>query len=148
MYEWFERANRQNETNSSKHFRLEINRNTFEKYQQQIPSKIQFDGIFDEKSFVLDFHGIDFGKFCDLIVPLITGNFNDHQLKEIFEKLDSNHDEYLNRNEFEDLLRLIGRSESIDQIKKYISLLTTNEELHFQGQISSSLHSPFPNSSF
>lgn len=79
---------------------------------------------------------------------MITGNFNDHQLKEIFEKLDSNHDEYLNRNEFEDLLRLIGRSESIDQIKKYISLLTTNEELHFQGQISSSFYSPIPNSSF
>ena len=46
MYKWFERANRRNETNSSKHFRLEINRNTFEKYQQQIPRKIKFDGIF------------------------------------------------------------------------------------------------------
>ena len=93
----------------------------------------------NEKSFVLDFHGIDFAKFSDLLVPLITGHFNDHQLKEIFEKLDSNHDEYLNRNEFEDLLRLIDRSESIDQIKKYISLLTTNEKLHFQGQISASV---------
>ena len=139
MYEWFERANRRNETNSSKHFRLEINRNTFEKYQQQIPRKIKFDEVFNEKSFVLDFHGIDFAKFSDLLVPLITGHFIDHQLKEIFEKLDSNHDEYLNRNEFEDLLRLIGRSESINQIKKYISLLTTNEKLHFQGQISASV---------
>lgn len=84
--------------------------------------------------FVLDFHGIDFGKFSDLLVPLITGHFTEEQLKEIFARLDSNHDEYLNRKEFEDLLRLMGRSQSTDQITKYISLLTPNEKLHFQGK--------------
>ncbi len=35
MYEWFERADRQNRNN--KHFRLEINRNTFEQYNDRLP---------------------------------------------------------------------------------------------------------------
>jgi hypothetical protein len=45
MYEWFERGEHQNETaqpslidlSSDKHFRLEINKDTFERYKDQLP---------------------------------------------------------------------------------------------------------------
>ena len=81
-----------------------------------------------------DFREIDFGKFSDLLVPLITGHGNDSQLKEIFEKLDSDQDQYLTEHDFEDLLRLIGRTESIEKIKTSFLLLTTKGKLHFQGE--------------
>lgn len=48
MYEWFERGDRPNRnrpptsygSHRDKHFRLEINKDTFERYNDRLPSKI------------------------------------------------------------------------------------------------------------
>jgi len=50
MYEWFERADRQNRNRQSssvaldhdKHFRLEINKDTFEQYHDRLPRIKEF----------------------------------------------------------------------------------------------------------
>jgi len=54
MYEWFERGDRRNRQPTSygnqrdKHFRLEINKDTFDQYNDRLPSKTIFSFDFNE----------------------------------------------------------------------------------------------------
>jgi hypothetical protein len=58
MYEWFERADRQNRNRQSssvvlghdKHFRLEINKDTFEQYNDRLPRMIYYFFVFGNKT--------------------------------------------------------------------------------------------------
>ncbi len=84
--------------------------------------------------FILDLRQISFGEFCDLIVPMITGYFNDRQIRQIFDKLDSDNDNYLNQQELENLLLVIGRSESKYKIPNFIFRLTSRGKLNFEGK--------------
>jgi Ca2+-binding EF-hand superfamily protein len=65
---------------------------------------------------------------------MITGKYNDRQLRETFEKLDSDNDNYLNQQELENLLIVIGRSESNYKIQDIISQLTSRGKLSFEGE--------------
>ncbi|CAF0737092.1 unnamed protein product [Didymodactylos carnosus] len=105
MYEWFERGdrlkNQQRQSSPSiyqrdKHFRLEINKDTFENSKNQIPH----------------LRRLSFEQFCELLAPIITGRYTDRSLRQTFEKLDSDQDGYLNQKEIERLLLVVGRSES------------------------------------
>jgi Ca2+-binding EF-hand superfamily protein len=110
MYEWFERGDRRNRqpqsygTQRDKHFRLEINKDTFE-------------------------------QFCELLAPIITGQYNDHQLRRTFESLDSDNDNHLNQQEIENLLIVVGRSESNYKVQEMISRLSSRGKLNFEGKI-------------
>ncbi len=83
--------------------------------------------------FLIDFRGLTFVKFCELLSPMITGKYNDHQLRQTFEKLDSDNDHFLNQQELENFLIVVGRSESIYKIENIISQLTTRGKLSFEG---------------
>lgn len=124
MYEWFERGDRpnRNRTPSSigsyrdKHFRLEINKDTFDRYRDRLPNARR----------------LTFEQFCDLLAPIITGQYNDYQLRQTFESFDSDNDNYLNQQEIENLLLVVGRSESNYKVKDMISRLTSRGKLNFE----------------
>ncbi|CAF4878455.1 unnamed protein product, partial [Rotaria magnacalcarata] len=63
---------------------------------------------------------------------MITGQFNDIQLSQMFEILDLENDNYLDQYELENLLIVIGRSESTDKIQSSILKLTTRGMLSFE----------------
>ncbi len=65
---------------------------------------------------------------------MITGYFNDRQIRQIFDKLDSDNDNYLNQQELENLLLVIGRSESKYKIPNFIFRLTSRGKLNFEGK--------------
>jgi Ca2+-binding EF-hand superfamily protein len=65
---------------------------------------------------------------------MITGQYNDRQLRQTFEKLDSDNDNYLNQQDLENLLIIIGRSESNYKIQDIISQLTSRGKLSFEGK--------------
>ncbi|CAF0990726.1 unnamed protein product [Rotaria sp. Silwood1] len=122
MYEWFERGDRRNRQQPSygmhpdKHFRLEISKDTFERYNDRIPHVRR----------------LTFEQFCELLSPIITGQYNDYQLRRTFEKLDSDNDNYLNQQEIANLLIVVGRSESNYKIQDMISRLTGRGKLSFE----------------
>jgi len=68
-----------------------------------------------------------------LLAPMITGKFNDRQLRQTFEKLDSDNDNYLNQQELENLLIVVGRSGSNSKLQDIISKLTSRGKLSFEG---------------
>ena len=135
MYEWYERADVKQPNNQ--HFRLEVNRNSFDQYIHRLPrmerKKFLSMKMFD---FNLDFVQMNFGEFCEFLVPMITGYYHDRQIRQIFEKLDSNNDNYLNPEELESLLYVIGRPESRFKIPNYISRITPRGKLNFNGKLS------------
>ncbi|CAF0806500.1 unnamed protein product [Adineta steineri] len=114
MYEWYERGDRQRSI--EKHFRLEINKDTFQRYNNRLPH----------------LRRLTFEQFCELLAPIITGQYNDRQLYETFEKLDSDNDNYLSQQELENLLIIVGQSESNYKIQYIISQLTNQGKLNFE----------------
>jgi len=82
---------------------------------------------------LLDLRRLTFAQFCELLVPMITGKFNDRQLRQTFEKLDSDNDNYLNQQELENLLIVVGRSGSNSKLQDIISKLTSRGKLSFEG---------------
>jgi len=123
MYEWFERGDRRNRQQQTsygaqpdKHFRLEINKDTFEQHNGRIPNVRR----------------LTFEQFCDLLAPIITGQYNDYQLRQTFERLDSDRDGYLNQQEIENLLIVVGRSESNYKVQNVVSRLSSRGKLSFE----------------
>ncbi|CAF1178982.1 unnamed protein product [Adineta ricciae] len=122
MYEWFERGDRRSRQQSSygsqrdKHFRLEINKDTFDRYNDRLPHVRR----------------LTFEQFCELLAPIITGQYNDYQLRKTFEKLDSDSDGYLNQQEIENLLLVVGRAESNYKVYDMISQLSSRGKLNFE----------------
>lgn len=122
MYEWFERGDRRSRPQTAshapqrdKHFRLEINKDTFERFNDRLPNVRR----------------LTFEQFCELLAPIITGQYNDRQLHQTFEKLDSDNDNYLNQQEIENLLIVVGRSESNYKVHDIISRLSSRGKLSF-----------------
>lgn len=125
MYEWFERGDRQNRTRPptsssgsprDKHFRLEINKDTFERFNDRLPNVRR----------------LTFEQFCELLAPIITGQYNDQQLRQTFQRLDSDNDNHLNQQEIENLLLVVGRAESNYKVQDMISRLSSRGKLNFE----------------
>ena len=68
------------------------------------------------------------------MAPIITGQYNEYQLRRTFEQLDSDNDNYLNAREIEALLSVVGRSESNYKIQDIISSLTSRGKLSYEGK--------------
>ena len=145
MYEWFERGDRRTRQQQTsygnqrdKHFRLEINKDTFEQYNDRVPStrkKNFFFLLFVIRSFNSDVRRLSFEQFCELLAPIITGQYNDYQLRRTFERLDSDNDGYLNRQEIENLLIVVGRADSNYRVQDIVShLAPTRGKLSFDGR--------------
>jgi uncharacterized protein YneF (UPF0154 family) len=84
--------------------------------------------------FLLDVRRLTFEQFCELLAPIITGQYNDYQLRKTFEKLDSDNDSFLNQQEIENLLLVVGRAESNYKVQQMISHLSTRGKLSFDGK--------------
>jgi Ca2+-binding EF-hand superfamily protein len=143
MYEWFERGDRQNRTRPSgalrdKHFRLEINKDTFERYNERLPSNERRETRDERRihSSYVDVRRLTFEQFCELLAPIITGQYNDQQLRQTFQRLDSDNDNHLNQQEIENLLLVVGRAESNYKVQDMISRLSSRGKLNFEGQSS------------
>ena len=145
MYEWFERGDRRNRPQTAshgpqrdKHFRLEINKDTFERFNDRLPSRSSLvsrhQTIISLSLSRLDVRRLTFEQFCELLAPIITGQYNDRQLHQTFEKLDSDNDNYLNQQEIENLLIVVGRSESNYKVQDIISRLSSRGKLSFDGK--------------
>jgi Ca2+-binding EF-hand superfamily protein len=76
---------------------------------------------------------IPFERFCEFLTPIITDQYNDRQLRQTFDNIDSNNDNYLDQQELENLLIVIGQSESNYRIQDMISKLTSQGKLSFEG---------------
>jgi Ca2+-binding EF-hand superfamily protein len=115
MYEWFERGDRRNRQQTSygpqrdKHFRLEINKDRFEQYNDRLPN----------------IRRLTFEQFCELLAPIITGQYNDYQLRRTFERFDSDNDNYLTQQDIENLLIVVGREESKYKVPDIVSHLSS-----------------------
>lgn len=124
MYEWFERGDRPNRNrpqtsvgfHRDKHFRLEINKDTFDRYRDRLPKCRR----------------LTFEQFCESLAPIITGQYKDHQLRQTFELLDSDNHGYLSQQDIENLLLLVGRSESNYKVQDMISRLSSRGKLNFE----------------
>jgi Ca2+-binding EF-hand superfamily protein len=98
-----------------------------------------------DKSFLflfrLDVRRLTFEQFCELLAPIITGQYNDYQLRRTFEKLDSDNDGYLNQQEIENLLIVVGRSESNYRVQDIVSRLSSSSrgKLNFEGRKKNSI---------
>jgi len=86
--------------------------------------------------FRLDVRRLTFEQFCELLAPIITGQYNDYQLRRTFEKLDSDNDGYLNQQEIENLLIVVGRSESNYRVQDIVSRLSSSSrgKLSYEGR--------------
>ena len=82
----------------------------------------------------IDVRRLTFEQFCELLAPIITGQYNDYQLRKTFEKLDSDSDGYLNQQEIENLLLVVGRAESNYKVYDMISQLSSRGKLNFEGK--------------
>lgn len=78
---------------------------------------------------------LTFEQFCELLVPILTGQYNDQQLNQTFEKLDTDKDTYLNHEELENLLFVIGRSESSYKVRDVIFQMASTGKLSFEGSL-------------
>jgi len=102
--------------------------------------RVRFDYFFffchnDFSFFKLDLRRVTFEQFCELLAPIITGQYNDYQLRKTFEKLDSDNDSYLSQQELKNLLVVVGRAESTHKIQEIVSRLTNQGKLSFEGQL-------------
>ena len=136
MYEWYERGSGDRQRRFGKHYRLEIKKDTFQQYNDRFPRKTDFGQCITTQriSLCLDLRRYTFEQFCELLAPIITGQYTDHQLYQTFEKLDSNNDSYLDIEELENLLTIVGRLESIYEIERIVLQLTMRGKLDFEGK--------------
>ena len=77
---------------------------------------------------------LTFEQFCELLAPIITGQYNDQQLRQTFQRLDSDNDDHLNQQEIENLLLVVGRAESNYKVQDMISRLSSRGKLNFEGK--------------
>ncbi|CAF1309842.1 unnamed protein product [Adineta steineri] len=101
IYDWFERED-------GNQYKLGI-------------TKQQYDQM---KSIVspMDGHGelLAFDQFCDILIPVITGGENDHSIWLAFCSFNRNNDQYIQANELELLMHIIGKSVNREQIRYFI----------------------------
>lgn len=82
----------------------------------------------------IDFRRLTFEQFCESLAPIITGQYKDHQLRQTFERLDSDNDGYLSQHDIENLLLVVGRSESNYKVQDMVSRLSSRGKLNFEGK--------------
>ena len=82
----------------------------------------------------VDFQRLTFEQFCESLAPIITGQYKEHQLRQTFDRLDSDSDGYLNQRDIENLLLVVGRSESNYKVQDMIARLSSRGKLNYEGK--------------
>ena len=83
--------------------------------------------IFDSIEMIFfsnDLEALTFDQFCDILIPVITGSENDspddYAIWLAFQAFDRNHDQYIQADELEILMHIIGKSISRERIRDLI----------------------------
>lgn len=67
---------------------------------------------------------LSFDQFCDILIPVITGGesdqHDDYSIWLAFRSFDKNGDHYIQTDELETLMRIIGKSVSRERIRSFI----------------------------
>jgi len=63
---------------------------------------------------------LTFDEFCDVLIPVVTGGENDYSIWLAFRSFDKNNDQYIQVNELERLMHIIGKSVNREQIRDLI----------------------------
>lgn len=112
MYDWFERENDEKEKYHGHQYKLAL---TKEQYDQ-MKSIVSPRGPYREE--------LSFDQFCDLLIPVITGGamdqHDDYSIWLAFRAFDKNGDQYIQADELESLMRIIGKSVSRERIRYLI----------------------------
>jgi Ca2+-binding EF-hand superfamily protein len=70
-------------------------------------------------------NALTFDEFCDILIPVITGSENDHHddysIWLAFRYFDKNNDQYIQADELEILMHIIGKSISRERIRDLIN---------------------------
>lgn len=73
---------------------------------------------------------LTFDEFYDILIPLITGDEHDHHdehsIQLAFRSFDKNHDQYIQADELENLIHIIGKSINREQIRNLINQVNQN----------------------
>ena len=82
---------------------------------------------------------ISFNEFVRMMLPVVTGNFDDDALYYAFKKFDNNNTGYITSTELWQVLAKIGKNYSTRQIDEMIAAVDKDGDgrLDFQGKISS-----------
>jgi len=68
---------------------------------------------------------LTFDEFCDILIPVITGsendNHDDYSIWLAFRSFDKNNDQFIQADELEILMHIIGKSVSREEIRNLIN---------------------------
>ncbi len=84
-----------------------------------------------------DGKALTFDQFCDILIPVITGGEDDHHddyaIWLAFRSFDKNHDQYIQADELENLMHIIGKSVNRERIRNLINKVDSdhNGQLDF-----------------
>ncbi|CAF1323913.1 unnamed protein product, partial [Didymodactylos carnosus] len=113
IYDWFERDNDFDglplaEKHKGHQYKLGITKEQFDQMKQIVTPT----GVYGEL--------LTFDQFCDILIPVITGDHNDYSIYLAFRAFDRNGDQFIEAEELESLMRIIGKSVSREKIKEYV----------------------------
>jgi Ca2+-binding EF-hand superfamily protein len=118
VYDWFERENRSQ-------YKLELTKEQYDQMKCLVSPIGQFLSVswISHSLYIIDAHGgpLTFDQFCDILIPVLTGTESDHQddyaIWLAFHSFDKNNDYYIQIDELESLMQIIGKSVSRERIR-------------------------------
>lgn len=78
-----------------------------------------------------DFKGskdVDFKEFCNVFLPLYTGQYEDEEIRYAFRKFDKNNNGYITVSELKKVLSKLGHKFSTKEIKNFVASVDTNKD--------------------
>lgn len=132
-YDWFERENRDQDKYHGHQYKLGLTKQQYD----QMKSLVSPTGMAHRWSSALNFYllfvlssqgsrgeEVTFDQFCDILIPVITGGHNerhdDYSIWLAFRSFDKNGDHFIQADELETLMRIIGKSVSRDRLRHLI----------------------------
>ncbi|UJR26455.1 hypothetical protein I4U23_007785 [Adineta vaga] len=112
IYDWFERENREYDKYHGHQYKLGLTKQQYD----QMKTLVSPMGSLGEE--------LTFDQFCDILIPVITGGesaqHDDYSIWLAFRSFDKNGDHYIQTDELETLMLIIGKSVSRERIRSYI----------------------------
>jgi Ca2+-binding EF-hand superfamily protein len=80
---------------------------------------------------------LDFGEFCNIMLPVYTGKFEDRELLYAFKKFDTDNSGTITVKELRQILAKVGQYFSEEQIANLIATVDSDNDgkLSFKGKI-------------
>ncbi|CAF1304303.1 unnamed protein product [Adineta steineri] len=112
IYDWFERENQEHAKYHGHQYKLGLTKQQFDEMKTLVSPM----GTYGEE--------LSFDQFCDILIPVITGGesdqHDDYSIWLAFRSFDKNGDHYIQADEVEALIRIIGKSVTRERIRYFI----------------------------